>query len=267
MRASDFRTFADLVVTNGFEMAADTVIIDITRVPAIIPEFGGYRGALEATASYPPFTHCFLEAPTGDGWMGIYTQWHNEGKALYVQPFLFEGRFYTTEGYACLEYDPATGAPAEVQGTRRLDHDAAGFPDCPATFLPLLDIQVVQEAMVMAAATFYLMHQRSDLDAVTYTRQQRRKTERLTGKAPSPHYILYVNPKRGKIAKSVSSDSSSAPLEKAPHRVRGHFRINPPDHPISHFAGRTFWIGEHERGSGEGEAQAKIYRIVLPEKK
>lgn len=262
MKPFDFRTFADLVVKSGFPMSPDTVIIDVSHVPDAIPQFGGYSAAMTAP-SFPPFNHCFLEQRVGDlGWRGLYTIWVASSYALYVLPMLCtaQGELFTANMYGRAEYANDGHVSQKQPGVYPTEGTEDDLPDPPSHFTPALPIEVIRESMVLAVSSFYLMHQRSELDAVTYTRQQRRQTERKTGKTPSPHYILYVRPGAPRGASGAGKGTGATGSDRSASIVRGHFRMNPPNHPIPQFAGKTFWIPAHQRG--EGDAESKIYRIL-----
>lgn len=102
-------------------------------------------------------------------------------------------------------------------------------------------------------------HRKREFELVDYLPKYLRREQKMRGKAPSPYFRILDS---SGVAKRYPSSGKTMTQNTMPlHRVRGHFRRNSDEHPIAHFAGRTFWIPAHERGNRTMGTRDAHYRI------
>jgi len=265
----NFKTFADELMMLGFEMNPETVIIDITE--AWLAILAGKYQEIEANdiLPHPPFKYMFAESKRAHGayiratpehwrFVNFAKRWGGVSDNTIacsdhaLDYFLLEGEYcagihQSDHGEGIKDIYPTSGASWDSLHECFYSADYGHFE--PAIRLIKRCLQV----MLLYGETQFIKH----------SRQVERQVQRKTGKRPSPYFLLKVNPNEPRKVYEFRGNGTPRHVELREHRVRGHFRINPPDHPIPQFAGKTFWIPDHKRGDKELGEVLKGYRIVL----
>lgn len=166
---------------------------------------------------------------------------------------------YTMTPY--IWYEPVPGAPGEgedtVNGRIFLHLDAEGqiIDDMLRVRTAVFDNTELTSAKMRSYVSFLpfvlkslsVLHQRTVVERITYTRQQKRMHQRKHGRLPADYYLLTVQP-----AVIVDMDDVAQPVQanvpRRQHIVRGHFRYYSPERPLFGRYSGMVWVGEHSRG-------------------
>ena len=271
-----FKTFADQLIVDGFKMSPETTIVDAKPVfdqHFNDPEILGF--AYERCL--PPFNHCFVEFDRDiDDADGAYCVWDVDARILAVQPVKWHD--YSDLIIKPVEYiTPHSRIPAvsfQEDGTwsGKIEFSNPIFEFCPVSISnqQKVDTRATDDYRTLileVLSVFGLIHKRAEVQLIKYSRQVRRQLERKTGKKPSPYYVigtLFIKPGQRRRTYPLKHPVGD-PRDLREHLVRGHFRINTPDHKLPQMAGKTFWIPAHTRGSNENGVKEKIYKIVMPD--
>lgn len=212
----------------------------------------------------------------------------NETWWLYViEPFIYRGRVCT------LDEKPLSAAavrqlvpelPAEeVMGLQRfngriylqIDREGHLLDDLESVTEALYDntpytgdkMRRAATLLPFALKTISVLHQNTQVEHATPTRQQKRAFQRQH-KNSLPlrdYYILKVRPQETVFSYEQVGQAQRG-AHKREHVVRGHFRYYTPERPLFGRYSGAVWVADHQRGESAIGTIKKDYLIDLGEK-
>jgi hypothetical protein len=287
-----------LALGRGFPPAAACPAIIADQIAAQIdalPDSDRSPAAGEYGCVAPPFHDFFIEARTEvvvdeEIWTierGLHFEVANAHLWEKAQP-LYEGThwIYSITPYQWRQRRLATGnlvednVPQSANGRLFLHLDAAGhlLDDMSRVHTAAHDSSPQTDAHIRQAVTFIpfalkaisALHQRIEAEHVTPTRQQQRQHGRKhAGRKLADYYVLKVRSPGSRQSPGsfagVGVASGTGRRARREHVVRGHFRYYSPERPLFGRYSGMVWIGQHERGRGQGKI-SKDYLIDLGDK-
>lgn len=252
------QTFADEIVNAGYGLHPETVVISMAS--EYLPE---REMASEFTICQPIFDYCFVQMTIDN--KAVSGAWFGR---LDSPDFVYWIQFFTKSSShpGTIGYIPT---PLHVTFDEGM---IVSLKDSPLDFAPPsqsfagvmfkdgVDGRKAAFGAVMYA--FYLMHQKTEVELVTPSRQVSRQIERKTGKKPSPYFEIKVDPT--KPQKRYTSHNKVGQKRDA-HIVRGNFATYTDEAPLFGKYTGTFFRPSHARGITGDTPKPKNYRIVLPE--
>jgi hypothetical protein len=186
-------------------------------------------GRIDRNEHLPPGS----ERPAGTHWiLTFYGYARFERTDLY----LFPGQLF-------LHLDRAGRILDDMRGVPMVEYPAhALIPG--AQYLPL---QLLPGFVPFALKAIGLLHERTPVEHVIPSRQQRRAAQRA-GESLSEHYILRINtPVAQRRSAQLPPLANHAPIRRE-HQVRGHFRFYTDEKPLFGRIAGAVWIPQHTRG-------------------
>lgn len=282
------RTFCDWLMERGVQFPPDTVIVNADAVSLELhqaateehPLHGemlptevaaNYEQILTDNPTIPPYDTMFVEfAHPKDGLRAgmFYTMTDTRlGEGLSEATAI---AFNDRSGFVCVSNDKMTF---------RYDVDGIVDPDVthttyalPVNTPPHLMRQIQRwpvdgegeiAKMIYASLisismlAFHYMHSKREVELMDAPPKQVKRAERRGKKQPSPYFRIIET----KPVKSRGTHYGRKQSNPVAHRVRGHFRVNPPNHPLPQFAGKTLWIPAHQRGKGDAGSPRYTIRM------
>lgn len=222
----------------------------------------------------PPFKRFFVEAETAVDLAelgSIGTQIVQRGVLAEVDE-RENGWQYIFTPFAW--YQPAAGSPAvgthTVNGRIYLDIDKYGniLDDLDQVHTAVFDQSELTSNKMRSCVSFLpfvlkalsVLHQRTVVEHVIHTRQQRRQHQRRHKAPLADYYLLTVKPSQ-QLESMADVAQPVAPVSRREHIVRGHFRYYTPERPLfGRFSGMV-WIAEHHRGDPDAGSIRKDYLV------
>lgn len=222
----------------------------------------------------PPFKRFFVEAETAVNLAelgSIGTQIVQRGVLAEVVD-QENGWQYVFTPFAW--YQPAQGSTAvgthTVNGRIYLDIDKAGsiLDNLEEVHTAVFDRSELTANKMRSYVSFLpfvlkalsVLHQRTVVERVTHTRQQRRQHQRRHKAEMADYYLLTVKPSQ-QLESMADVARPVAPVSKREHVVRGHFRYYTPERPLFGRYSGMVWIAEHHRGDPDAGNIRKDYLV------
>ncbi|MCA9930798.1 MAG: hypothetical protein KC419_20075 [Anaerolineales bacterium] len=171
-------------------------------------------------------------------------------------------------------YEPIDGAPGRGLDTvngrifLNLDKDGRILDDLEAVETAVFDRTEITAAKMRSYVSFLpfvlkalsVLHQRTVVERIRYTRQQQRQHQRQHGKPPADYYLLTVKPSPVADMADVAQPVQPKAVRRE-HQVRGHFRYYTEERPLfGRYAGMV-WIPDHQRGDPDEGSIHKGYFV------
>jgi len=222
----------------------------------------------------PPFKRFFVEAETAVNLAelgSIGTQIIQRGVLAEVQE---RGNGWQYVLTPFIWYQPAAGSPAvgthTVNGRIFLNIDKAGLilDDLEAVRTAVFDQTLLTADKMRSYVSFLpfvlkalsVLHQRTVVERVTHTRQQRRQHQRRHKAELADYYLLTVKPSP-RLESMADVAQPVAAASRREHIVRGHFRYYAPERPLFGRYSGMVWIAEHHRGDPDAGSIRKDYLV------
>ncbi|MCB8988832.1 MAG: hypothetical protein H6661_13915 [Ardenticatenaceae bacterium] len=171
-------------------------------------------------------------------------------------------------------YQPAQGSAAvgthTVNGRIYLHIDKAGhiLDDLEAVKTAVFDRSQLTADKMRSYVSFLpfvlkalsVLHQRTVVEHVTHTRQQRRQHQRRHKAELADYYLLTVKPSQH-AERMADVAQPVAPVNRREHIVRGHFRYYTEERPLFGRYSGMVWIAEHQRGDPDAGSIHKDYLV------
>lgn len=222
----------------------------------------------------PPFHRFFVEAETAVDLAelgSIGTQIIQRGVLAEVEDRENGWQYVFTP---FIWYQPAQGSAVvgthTVNGRIFLNIDKAGLilDDLEAVRTAVFDQSQLTADKMRSYVSFLpfvlkalsVLHQRTVVERVTHTRQQRRLHQRRHKSPLSDYYLLTVKPS-SRVESIADVAQPVAPTNRREHIVRGHFRYYTPERPLFGRYSGMVWIAEHHRGDPDAGSIRKDYLV------
>lgn len=222
----------------------------------------------------PPFKRFFVEAETTVNLAelgSIGTQIIQRGMLAEVEDSENGWRYVFMP---FIWYQPAQGSPAvgthTVNGRIYLNIDKAGniLDDLEAVKTAVFDRSELTSNKMRSYVSFLpfvlkalsVLHQRTVVEHVTHTRQQRRQHQRRHKAELADYYLLTVKPSP-QLESMADVAQPVAPTSRREHIVRGHFRYYTEERPLFGRYSGMVWIAEHHRGDPDAGSIQKDYLV------
>jgi hypothetical protein len=222
----------------------------------------------------PPFKQFFVEAETAVNLAelgSIGTQIIQRGVLAEVEDRENGWQYVFTP---FIWYQPAAGSSIvgthTVNGRIFLNIDKTGnvLDDLEAVHTAVFDSSQLTANKMRSYVSFLpfvlkalsVLHQRTVVERVTHTRQQRRQHQRRHKAELADYYLLTVKPTQ-QVESMADVAQPVAPASRREHIVRGHFRYYTEERPLFGRYSGMVWIAEHQRGDPDAGSIRKDYLV------